>query len=261
MLDLGSIRPRRPLPAGLDPTPAQALELRQLAKQHMVSRAVAVRLAEAPGGRSEALLGLIAGLDDDALPSAEMERELPATVARMDAAARGCRVGAFPIKGLAARRWYRRPSLRHLGDLDLWVKTRADAERLAEELAGAGSISHAHVDRGLVQIPSPAERGFDVDVHFGLGPHFQRQDLDLPSPPPGLNPPPAEVSLLSVLAGVPPAEGALLKDANDVYAIAGGAKAVAAMRRAAGGNRGLRRAADSVTELFRAGFAMGVPVG
>lgn len=259
MLDLAALKSRCPTPAIPNLGPDQARDLRDLAKHHKVSRAVAVRIEESQSTQSEGLGALTAALHEDADPSEEIERTLPASVARVDAAARDCLVGAFPIKGLAARSCYRRPSIRHLGDLDLWVSSHSDARRLAGKLEIPGTRFEEFDDYGVMTITAPEAQTFDIDIHYGLERHFLREDLDLPSPVPGLNQPPSELVLLSVLAGVAESDEALLKDANDVYAITGGVDTVSAMHVASNGSQALRRAAKSVTELLRDGFDILVP--
>jgi hypothetical protein len=215
--------------------------LRSQAAHHKLSRAVAVALEEASG--DERTKALAAALHRDASPTPRAERGLASEIARIDAAARARRVSAFAIKGLAARQWYERPAIRHLGDLDLLVGSRAEAQAVAAELEAPGTSRTDYDEDDVISIGAGAGWSFDIDIHYGVERHLLRADLMPPPSGPGTRFPPSEVALLSILASVGEADEALLKDANDAFLLSGGIEIVATLERVAGGDRTLRHGA------------------
>ncbi|MER7584415.1 nucleotidyltransferase family protein [Kitasatospora sp. NPDC097691] len=168
----------------------------------------------------------------------DMHRVLDENLDRVDALARRLDLPVLAFKGLAARRGYADPSQRDFGDLDLYVRTRAEAGRLAaalrtqhgyrvnpDELPWLKYDHEARLVYGQINLLAPegASDVLNVDVHFGdySVRHCARLGLDRAhglSKEPGLAVMPPEENLASGVNNAAGDHFVTMKDTNDLLA-------------------------------------------
>ncbi|MEU9047986.1 MULTISPECIES: hypothetical protein [unclassified Kitasatospora] len=164
-----------------------------------------------------------------------MHAVLDENLARLDRIGREAGIELFGGKGLGARASYADKSVRDFSDLDIFVRTRADATRLVQALRDG--FGYVYLDRelpwfkfdpqdGLLygQFPLVAPEGgtdlLNVDIHFGdySVRHASRLGLTptLPAYGPGLHTVPVEENLACVVNNAAGDFFVTGKDTNDL---------------------------------------------
>jgi hypothetical protein len=138
------------------------------------------------------------------------------------------------MKGASARWWYQDPSVRHLGDIDLWVPDIRSAFAMADELIREGWNYRAQElpwvktdptgrEYGVVNLRPPHWSRHHIDIHFGsysalhcasipISPH-QAQTTGWPRTS-------SEETLACMVANAAGDGFITLKDVNDLFACA-----------------------------------------
>lgn len=111
----------------------------------------------------------------------DMQAALPENLRRLEWLAATCGIEVFTFKGMGARQMYADPAIRDFGDLDLFVRSRADATRLSRRLRHEFGYSYhphelpwlkydagAQLVYGQICLLAPdGGSGLHVDLHFG----------------------------------------------------------------------------------------------
>jgi hypothetical protein len=198
-------------------------------------RSLVFRRLSALESPSDAVRECLQGLSSKVTKLGEMHAVLDENLHLLRRIATAERLELFGGKGVAAHTIYTDPSVRDFNDLDIFVRTRADASRLSRALrAGFGYDYQIHelpwlkLDPadGLVygQIALVAPRGdehlLNIDIHFGEYSvrHCARLDLTatLPAGPPGFRLVAPEENLACIVNNAAGDYFVTAKDTNDL---------------------------------------------
>ncbi|MFF1299318.1 MULTISPECIES: nucleotidyltransferase family protein [unclassified Streptomyces] len=169
-----------------------------------------------------------------------MHAVLDANLERLDLIARKAGIELFAGKGVGARDMYDDPSVRDFNDIDIFVRSRADATQLSQALRNDHGYRYQHEELpwfkldpvdGLLygQIalvaPDEAPEYLNVDIHFGdySVRHCSRLSITgtFPSEGPGLHRMAPEENLACIVNNAAGDYLVTAKDTNDLLAAVG----------------------------------------